>query len=80
MLYVSKGIPEKGGLTPQLRIVIGGQAFTLFGQEEELWLRGRLDLARAASEQEAQTVRSLFRSGLIESSTQDDPAARYSLL
>ncbi len=80
MLYVSKGIPEKGGLTPQLRIVIGGQTFTLFGQEEELWLRGRLDLARTASEQEAQTVRSLFRSGLVESSAQDDPAARYSLL
>ena len=31
MYYISKGLPEKEGITPQLRVMSGGQIYTLFG-------------------------------------------------
>lgn len=36
MMFISKVIPEKGGITAHLRIVSGGQIYTLFGLDEEL--------------------------------------------
>ncbi len=80
MLFISKGIPEKGGITAQLRIVSGGQIYTLFGLDEELWLRGRFDIAETYSTTEEQAIRNMLRVGLVEYTSADDPAARYALL
>lgn len=52
MYYISKGIPEKGGITAQLRIVTGGQIFTLFGLDETLWLRARFEVVATATPEE----------------------------
>ena len=57
MMFISKGIPEKGGITAHLRIVSGGQICTLFGLDEELWLRGRFDIAETTSPTEEQAIR-----------------------
>ena len=80
MLFISKGIPEKGGITAQLRIVSGGQICTLFGLDEELWLRGRFDIAETSSPTEEQAIRNMLRIGLVEYTSADDSAARYALL
>lgn len=80
MLFISKGIPEKGGITAQLRIVSGGQVYTLFGLDEELWLRGRFDIAETTSQTEEQAIRNMLRVGLVEYTSADDSAARYALL
>lgn len=80
MLFISKGIPEKGGITAQLRIVSGGQICTLFGLDEELWLRGRFDIAETTSPSEEQAIRNMLRIGLVEYTSADDSAARYALL
>ena len=80
MYYISKGIPEKGGITAELRIVTGGQIFTLFGLDETLWLRGRLDVVATESPAEEEAIRKLLRTGLVEYTSEEDPSARYSLL
>lgn len=80
MLFISKGIPEKGGTTAQLRIVSGGQICTLFGLDEELWLRGRFDIAETTSPTEEQSIRNMLRIGLVEYTSADDSAAHYALL
>ena len=80
MMFISKGIPEKGGITAQLRIVSGGQIYTLFGLDEELWLRGRFDIAETASPTEEQAIRNMLRIGLVEYSSAEDSTARYALL
>ena len=80
MYYISKGITEKGGITAELRIVTGGQIFTLFGLDETLWLRGRLDVVATESPAEEEAIRKLLRTGLVEYTSEEDPSARYSLL
>ena len=80
MMFISKGIPEKGGMTAQLRIVSGWQIYTLFGLDEELWLRGRFDIAETTSPIEEQAVRNMLRIGLVEYSSAEDSEARYALL
>ena len=79
MYYISKGIPEKGGITAQLRIVTGGQIFTLFGLDETLWLRARFEVVATATPEE-EAVRKMLRLGLMEYTSMEDPAARYPLL
>ena len=66
MYYISKGIPEKGGITAQLRIVTGGQIFTLFGLDETLWLRARFEVVATETAAEEETVRKMLRLGLME--------------
>ena len=61
MLFISKGIPEKNGISVELRIVIGGQICSVFGLEEELWLRGRLGFAETASRDEEAAIQNLIR-------------------
>ena len=80
MYYISKGIPEKGGITAQLRIVTGGQIFTLFGLDETLWLRGRLDVVVTESPAEEEEIRKLLRTCLVEYTSEEDPSARDTLL
>jgi hypothetical protein len=80
MMFISKGIPEKGGITAHLRIVSGGQIYTLFGLDEELWLRGRFDIAETTSPTEEQVIRNMLRIGLVEYSSAEDSEARYALL
>ena len=80
MMFISKGIPEKGGITAQLRIVSGGQIYTLLGLDEELWPRGRFDIAETTSPTEEQAIRNMLRVGLVEFTSADDSAARYALL
>ena len=80
MYYISKGIPEKGGITAQLRIVTGGQIFTLFGLDETLWLRARFEVVATETPEEEEAVRKMLRLGLTEYTSMEDSAARYSLL
>lgn len=80
MMFISKGIPEKGGITAQLRIVSGGQIYTLFGLDEELWLRGRFDIAKTVSQAEEQAIRNMLRIGLVEYTSAENSTARYALL
>lgn len=80
MYYISKGLPEKEGITPQLRIMSGGQIYTLFGLDESVWLCGRLDVAETATVEEEQTVQNLLRMGLAEYTSKEDPTARYTIL
>lgn len=76
MYYISKGIPEKGGITAQLRIVTGGQIFTLFGLDETLWLRARFEVVATATPEE-EAVRKMLRLGLMEYTSMEDPAALH---
>ena len=80
MKFISKGLPEKEGITPQLRVMSGGKIYTLFGPDETVWLRGRLDVAETASVEEEQTVQNLLRMGLAEYTSKEDPTARYTIL
>lgn len=80
MLFISKGIPEKNGISAELRIVIGGQVCTVFGLEEDLWLRGRLGFAETASRDEEAAIQNLLRNGLAEYTFRKDPATRYTIL
>ena len=75
MLFISKGIPEKGGITAQLRIVSGGQIYTLFGLDEELWLRGRFDIAKTTSPSEEQVWWSTPLQMIPQRATPSSPAA-----
>ena len=80
MYYISKGIPEKGGITAHLRIVTGGQIFTLFGLDETLWLRARFEVVATETAEEEEAVRKMLRLGLMEYTSMEDPAVRYPLL
>lgn len=80
MLYISKGIPEKAGATDHLRVISGGRLYTLFAADEDLWLRGRFGFAETQSYVEERTVHTLLRMGLVEYSSNADPAGRYAIL
>ena len=80
MLFISKGIPGKNGISADLRIVIGGQVCSVFGLEEDLWLRGRLGFAETASRDEEAAIQNLLRNGLAEYTSRKHPAARYTIL
>ncbi len=80
MLYISKGIPEKEGISVRLRIINGGQTYTLFGLDETVWLRGRHDFSKTTSIAEELTVRNLMRSGLAEYTSGEDHSSRYTIL
>ena len=80
MLFISKGIPEKDGISVELRIVVGGRICALFGQEEALWLRGRLGFAETNNRDEEASLQNLLRNGLVEYTSRKDPAARCVIL
>ena len=80
MLFISKGIPEKDGISVELRIVVGGRICALFGQEEALWLRGRLGFAETNNRDEEASIQNLLRNGLVAYTSRKDPAARCTLL
>lgn len=80
MLFISKGIPEKGGISVELRIVLGGQTFALFGLDEELWLRGHFGFAETKSREEETSVQNLLHNGLAEYTSRKDSGARYAIL
>ena len=66
MYYISKGIPEKNGISEALRIVTGGQVCTLFGLDEQLWLLGYRGIATVDGREQEEAVLRLQQSGLAE--------------
>lgn len=80
MLFVSKGIPEKEGISVHLRIMSSGMIYTLCDMHEAVWLRGRLNISETVSEAEKSAVCDLLRMVLVEYAPKIDPAARYSVL
>ena len=80
MLYISKGVPEKEGISVRLRVINGGQVYTLFGLDETIWLRGRLGFSMTTSIAEELTVRNLMRTGLAECTSGEDSSSRYTIL
>ena len=80
MYYISKGIPEKNGISEALRIVTGGQVCTLFGLDEQLWLLGYRGIATVDGREQEEAVLRLQQSGLAEYTTRPHPIARYTIL
>lgn len=80
MYFISKGIPEKGGVSEALRIVTGGQVCTLFGLDEQLWLLGHRNIAKTTSREQEEAVQRLQQSGLAEYTTREYPTAPYMIL
>ena len=76
MIYLSKGIVQKGSTEQLLFVLYGGQKFELTGNAATAWLNGRFSFAEALGRNEP-PVAYLQKLGLVETETDNDELSRY---
>ena len=76
MIYLSKGIVQKGSTEQLLFVLYGGQTFELTGNTAAAWLNGRFKFAEALGRKEP-PVAYLQKLGLVETETDNDELFRY---
>ena len=76
MIYLSKGIVQKGSTEQLLFVLYGGQKFELTGNAAATWLNGRFNFAEALGRNET-SVTYLQKLGLVETETDNDELSRY---
>lgn len=76
MIYLSKGIVQKGSTEQLLFVLYGGQKFELTGNAATAWLNGRFKFAEALGRNEP-PVAYLQKLGLVETETDNDELSRY---
>ena len=76
MIYLSKGIVQKGSTEQLLFVLCGGQKFELTGNAAAAWLNGRFKFAEALGRNEP-PVAYLQKLGLAETETDNDELSRY---
>ena len=76
MIYLSKGIVQKGSTEQLLFVLYGGQKFELTGNAAAAWLNGRFKFAEALGRNEP-PVAYLQKLGLAETETDNDELSRY---
>lgn len=76
MIYLSKGIVQKGSTEQILFVLYGGQKFELTGNVAVAWLNGRFNFAEAVGHDEI-AVLQLLKMGLVEIEMENDELSRY---
>ena len=76
MIYLSKGIVQKGSTEQLLFVLYGGQKFELTGNAAAAWLNGRFNFAEALGRNET-PVAYLQKLGLVETEADNDELSRY---
>lgn len=76
MIYLSKGIVQKGSTEQLLFVLYGGQKFELTGNAAAAWLNGRFKFAEALGRNEAPAAY-LQKLGLVETEADNDGLSRY---
>ena len=76
MIYLSKGIVQKGSTEQLLFVLYGGQKFELSGNAAAAWLNGRFNFAEALGCNEP-PVAYLQKLGLVETEADNDELSRY---
>lgn len=76
MIYLSKGIVQKGSTEQLLFVLYGSQKFELTGNAAAAWLNGRFNFAEALGRNET-SVTYLQKLGLVETETDNDELSRY---
>ena len=71
MIYLSKGIVQKGSTEQLLFVLYGGQKFELTGNAATAWLNGRFSFAEALGRNEP-PVAYMQKLGLVETQTGND--------
>lgn len=71
MIYLSKGIVQKGSTEQLLFVLYGGQKFELTGNAAAAWLNGRFKFAEALGRNEAPAAY-LQKLGLVETEADND--------
>lgn len=77
MIYLSKGIVQKGSTEQLLNVLHCGQKYELTGTDAAMWLNGRYGFAKVRDIKEQRAVGHLQALGLIESEPENDSIARY---
>lgn len=76
MIYLSKGIVQKGSTEQHLFVLYGSQKFELTGNAAAAWLNGRFNFAEALGRNEP-PVTYLQKLGLVETEPDDHDLSRY---
>ena len=76
MIYLPKGIVQKGSTEQLLFVLYGSQKFELTGNAAAAWLNGRFNFAEALGRNEP-PVTYLQKLGLAETETDNDELYRY---
>lgn len=76
MIYLSKGIVQKGSTEQLLFVLYGSQKFELTGNAAAAWLNGRFNFAEALGRNEP-PVTYLQKLGLVETEPDDHDPSRY---
>lgn len=76
MIYLSKGIVQKGSTEQLLFVLYGGQKFELTGNTAAAWLNGRFNFAEALGRNETPVIY-LQKLGLVETEADNDELPRY---
>ena len=75
MIYLSKGIVQKGSTEQLLFVLYGGQKFEL-SENTAAWLNGRFNFAEALGRNEPPVIY-LQKLGLVETEADNDELSRY---
>lgn len=76
MIYLSKGIVQKGFTEQLLFVLYGGQKFELSENAAAAWLNGRFNFAEALGRNEPPVIY-LQKLGLVETEADNDELSRY---
>lgn len=76
MIYLSKGIVQKGSTEQLLFVLYGGKKFELTGNAAAAWLNGRFNFAEALG-RNVPPVTYLQKLGLVETEADNDELSRY---
>lgn len=76
MIYLSKGIVQKGSTEQLLFVLYGGQKFELSENAAATWLNGRFNFAEALGRNEPPVIY-LQKLGLVETEADNDELSRY---
>lgn len=80
MIYLSKGIVQRGSTEQRLAIFHLGQTFQLVMTEAALWLKGRFGFAVSSRPSQEHALMHLEKMGLVETEPEDNEMARYRIL
>lgn len=80
MIYISKGIVQKGSYEHRLRIIKGGQTYTLTGKEASIWLNARYSIAEVHTLSDEKIVGQLEMIGLVAVQEENTALSRYRIL
>lgn len=76
MIYLSKGIVQKGSTEQLLFVLCGGQKFELSENAAAAWLNGHFNFAEALGRNEPPVIY-LQKLGLVETEADNDELSRY---